>query len=393
MHLQGSILGAFELPAKPAHGVGAALWLEHGRRVLITDSLQAFPGLWDGAALAPLPLPPAFSQIASTEVRWLGADGRTLPAVSFSLRGTPPEAPLILEPCDPRDGMPHFRTSRAAACGGGGAPSLLPLLLCGYRVICIDCAPPTPSASPPQQLTARWGPAGVGIDAHGRCAGAVATALAQDVLSGLDEHRRVFHGGGPHLASTQLGGSAALGEGLAGPQGDAPQRPSPSVGLLGAGHGGHLVLRVLAAAYPATFAAAVTYGAHMSERWLDKEAGNAPAVPPTVAAAAAAAAAAPAHRRERMRADAAAAAAAAAAASAAAASLAAEDEEQFHASLSKAQTPVLLLHGGAGTACGISQARAAYHVLRGSESVHERRCVPAVHPKALPSCRLLTPPS
>ena len=53
--LQGAILGAFELPILG----DAVLWLSDGRRVLVTESAEWYPALWDGAALAAMRSPSA----------------------------------------------------------------------------------------------------------------------------------------------------------------------------------------------------------------------------------------------------------------------------------------------------------------------------------------------
>ena len=130
--LQGAVLGAFELPITQ----DAVLWLDDGRRLLITESLEWFPALWDGAALSALPLPPGLSHLSSTPIPWLAADGRSMTALAVALKSTPADAPLLLQLCDERDAAPLIATRAAAA---AFARPLLPLLRLGYRVLQVAC--------------------------------------------------------------------------------------------------------------------------------------------------------------------------------------------------------------------------------------------------------------
>ena len=112
------------------------LWLQDGRRVLVTHSLDWFPSLWDGASLASLPLPEGFGQLLVRALPWLAADGRPLAAFSLRLRATPNTAPLLLHLRDPREPLPLVGTRSALI---GAAAPLLPLLRLGYEIVQIEC--------------------------------------------------------------------------------------------------------------------------------------------------------------------------------------------------------------------------------------------------------------
>ena len=159
--LQGAILGAFELPIAG----DAIVWLRDGRRVLITESLEWFPALWDGASLAPLPLKQGLSQLRVTKVPWPAKDGGPMAAFSYSLHGLAPDAPLLIHLHDARDVTPMMGNRLSAATA---QRSLLPLLKLGYRVVRVCCVARRRSASFSSAATAD------------------PEALVEDVVSGLD---------------------------------------------------------------------------------------------------------------------------------------------------------------------------------------------------------------
>ena len=139
LDLQGSILGAFELPITH-HAIH---WLQDGRRVMVTESLQWLPALWDGAALSPLPVQKGFSQVHAQFLAWPGVEGAPLPAVCFSLHSTVATAPLVLLLHDERDPTPLVGCRSAAA--HSPFPPLPALLRLGCRVVAVECPPPSAS--------------------------------------------------------------------------------------------------------------------------------------------------------------------------------------------------------------------------------------------------------
>ena len=360
--LTAIILGAFELPIRR----DAVVWLEDGRRVLVTESPEWFPSLWDGAALSALPLPSGFGEIAATMASWSGADGRRMPALSYALPTTPHDAPIVLHLVDVREEDPTLLCRGAIA---DEQRPVLALLKAGVRVIRIECEP---SASQPRTR------------AH---AANQSAALAADVVAGLDQY----------LAA------AGFDTGLDGSGGATRSRlpQPPRVGVLGCGLGGTLALHAIALA-PSHFAAAVCQGAPLSERWVQMETGE--TTPRSVEASLAGAALrgasdgkasaddsaneggdvgkgkgkagdgkTPKEKRAQRRsgeggaqrthtqADSRGIAEAAAAAAEAAAA-----EYEFVARLSFARAPTLLLYGDSDGRCPLSQAYAAYHALTGA---------------------------
>ena len=80
--LSGTILGAFELPVTGR----AVTWLSDGRRVLMTESSEWFPALWDGAALLTLPLPDGFGRIMVSCEQWTTSEGLRRAGVAYALK-------------------------------------------------------------------------------------------------------------------------------------------------------------------------------------------------------------------------------------------------------------------------------------------------------------------
>ena len=103
-------------------------------------SFRRYPSLWDGAALAALPLPAGFSSVLVKPEPWSGADGRRMVALSYRLPSTPLGAPLVLVLHDPREASPmvHARSSVSDT-----PRPLLALLRAGFHIIAVECAPPT----------------------------------------------------------------------------------------------------------------------------------------------------------------------------------------------------------------------------------------------------------
>ena len=355
--LQGAILGAFELPIL---GDGV-VWLQDGRRVLITESSECFPSLWDGAALSTLPLPAGFGQIRATPEAWAASDGRRLVALSYDLPSTPHNAPLILQLHDPRDEQPMLSSRGGIACSG--TVPLLPLLRMGYRIVSIECSPPVRSARTRSALAAR--------------------ALMTDVIVGLEQYLSAHHSvplqerleGKTGLAAEAAALEAKRME-VFGPiaNGTKKSGPPPPVGVMGSGYGGLLALN--AVAWSERFNACVVAGAPVSERWHDLESGACTALAANDLASDLAA-----RESSRM------------AKPAAFAGSAAASEFELLSALSNAATlpphrraPVLLLYGDSDPSCHVSQAHVAYHAIRG-------RGPPDVRDGATPMAQLVLYPN
>ena len=218
---------------------------------------------------------------------------------------------------------------------------LLALLRAGFRVVRIECQPPSRTA------------------AGAAAASRMGKAIVADVVAGLDQYVAANHGS-------------------AGP--DGGRRAAPRIGIMGSGLSGLLALN--AVGWSDRFAAAVCQGAPASERWVHLERGEgtprslptsdgggpadksgAPAAEATGEDATAAAAATPpvgtaaeaGRRAEDVR------------AASAAASQHAASEYELLGALAASRTPTLLLYGDRDPACPLSQAHVVFHALTGSE--------------------------
>jgi len=221
LDLHGTILGAFELPVSGA----AVTWLQDGRRVLVTESESWFPSLWDGAALLALPLPSGFGQIGISLEEWSTPEGHKSSGVVYSMRGTPPTAPIIVVFQPPAEGALLAVRSSAAA----PPLPLHALLRCGFRVF----------------KTRGHSPDGAEIaTAMGESVGMRDMIAISEALAGVDDYL------------------ASLGR----PTGVA------SVGVLGAGFGGHLAVQALACSD--RFVAGASVGGFVDDAWRRLETGN-----------------------------------------------------------------------------------------------------------------------
>lgn len=312
--LNGAILGAFELPIL-ADGV---TWLTDGRRVLLTQSHEWYPSLWDGAALSALPLPSGFAQVQCSPTPWNGSDGRRLHALTYSLHATPADAPIVLVLFDPRDPTPMLG-ARGGLIGSASVP-LLPLLRCGYRVITVECAPPAGARAVRAGLSGR--------------------ALITDVVLGLDAY---LNARVPSASRRTARGPAHV-----------------PVGVIGAGLGGLLALH--AVAWSERFDACVAVGAPISEQWADFESGSCSSLASAIMGSDADADGQGGARARMSRA-------------AAHAGSSAAGEFELLSMLAKdasRRTPTLLFYADADPECGTSQAHAAFHALRGDEGLTMR---------------------
>ncbi|KAL1521561.1 hypothetical protein AB1Y20_021220 [Prymnesium parvum] len=213
--LHGNLIGSFELPVSG----NAVTWLADGRRVLVTESAEWFPALWDGAALLSLPVPEGFSQIELSEESWCCSEGRKGSGVIYSMRGTPADAPIIVV------FHPHAEGPLLAVRSHASAPPLPvhALLRCGFRVLKTsgDVEPGT-------------------VDSL-----AMLDALAVgDALAGVDHCLR--------LAGLPPGGAA--------------------VGVLGSGFGGHLAVQALVCSE--RFVAGASVGGFVDDAWRRLETGD-----------------------------------------------------------------------------------------------------------------------
>jgi len=305
-------MGAFELPITQ----NAVLWLEDGRRLLVTESLKWYPSLWDGAALSSLPLAQGFSQLTTQLLQWPTADGRPLNALASSLRDTPPDAPLIVQLCDARDSAPLIASRASAATS---ARLLLPLLRMGYRLVQIDCDP-----------SSHRHPAGADGHLAASVHASLAASLVADVIVGLDAY-----------AADAL---SACG------------RSFTSVGVIGFGWGGLLALNALASS--SRFSAGVCVGAPLSDWWLAMELGAA-----TSAADTASTSADGGQEGTPSIGSTVSDGSRPLSAATTAAGMGAVLDHKLIGSLARTATPTLLLYGDADPICSISHAEVAYKAL------------------------------
>ena len=315
--LQGTILGAFELPISGS----AVHWLADGRRVVVTDSLDWFPCLWDGAALSPLPLPACFSQLVAQREQWAAMDGRQMPAISYCFKSTPAAAPLILLLHDVHDHTPML-ASRAAVITYSRA--VLPLLHLGYRIIHLECA----------SLQGGNGAAATSAAA----AAAASRTLISDIICGLDQHLSKTHSP-EEVAATQ-------------------------VGVMGLGGGGLLALN--AVAWSGRFAAAICQGAPISDLWNAFEMGALTRRLGAILKAGAMSDGGQADASARVASDSGGpldAPAGSFSTAAATSGLAAAADVDLVGALGRCHVPVLLLYGDADPTCPLSHAQVIFSAL------------------------------
>ena len=272
LDLYGTMLGQLELPAS-----GAPCWLGAEQRcVLITESLERFPALWDSAALTPLPLPPGLPYMLAKEEMFAPPRGRPLSLVTHALAGSARDAPLVLLLHDSvgapliarRTGAFH---PRYLGTNGIARPSppvpIHALVSLGYRVLSVGAVGGAVGIEVVEEEEEEVG--GEGCAPAEEDAGHAAVRELTLVL----DHILADAGGAAADVAADAAADAAA-EAHAPPPAGVGSTWLPPVGIIGEGHGGYLAVRALSSSM--RFAAAAAFGAYVDARLRAAEMGETP---------------------------------------------------------------------------------------------------------------------